>query len=89
MKVNISLKKPDVYVGDIVIFNKIPCMVIDMGEDSDEYGMLSLDECGGGEVIETFNLLSEIDMDSRTERVLIKKSDIVISKKGGAEECPF
>ena len=90
MKVTVSSKRPDVYVGDIILFNNMPCMVIDMGEYSDEYGILSLDEVGGGEVIARFGGLSAIDMDSRTGKVLIERKDIIISsKEEGVAECPF
>lgn len=96
MKVAVKPKRNDVYVGDIILFDKKPCMVIDMGdmvidvgEDSDNYGILSLDEVNGGDVLEIFKTLHGIDNDSRTNGVLISRNDVVITKKEGAEVCPF
>lgn len=89
MKVAVKPKRNDVYVGDVILFDKKPCMVIDMGEDSDNYGILSLDEVNGGDVIEIFEGLHQIDVDSRTNGVLIPRIDVVITKKEGVAECPF
>ena len=89
MKVEIRESKPDVYLGDIIQFDGKPCMVIYIWQCPNAYGILSLAESNGGSVIETFKTLTEIDSDSRTERVLIRNSNVSITSKGGAEECPF
>lgn len=89
MKVAVNMKKLDVYVGDVIQFDGQPCMVIDMGKESDNYGILSLAEHGGGDVIELFSTLHSIDLDSRTELLLIPRDNIIITKKEGVEQCQF
>lgn len=89
MKVNVSLKRPDVYVGDIIQFDKKPCMVVLLEMHPGNYGVISLDGVEGGKLLATFEGLSNIDKDSRTGCVLISKSNVVISRKEVAEECPF
>lgn len=89
MRVELQAQKTDVFVGDMIIFDKKPCMVIEINKCPNEYGVLSLDENTGGEVIAKFTTLSSIDYNQRTERIIIKNSDIVISKKGSVDECPL
>lgn len=89
MKVNVKIGRPDVYVGDVISFNGKPCMVVCLVRGPIKYGVVSLDGEEGGTLLTTFEGLSDIDGDSRTERVLISRADVVISKKEGAEECPF
>lgn len=85
MKVNVKIGKPDVFVGDIINFNKKPCMVVHLGGSPDKYGVVSLDGVEGGCLLATFGGLYDIDVDSRTESVLINWHEVVISKKRGAE----
>lgn len=68
----------DCYVGDIIKFNGYPCMVIDMGEDSEHYGVLALEGADEGSVVATFEALHHIDKDERTTSLWIGKSDVVI-----------
>lgn len=82
MKVNVKREKEmiDCYVGTVIEFNEVPCMVIDLGNDSDYYGILALEGDNAGKVIEEFERLLEIDSDERVSRELIKHYDVVISK---------
>lgn len=84
MEVVYEKNKADVYVGDIILFNRRPCMVVYLGSYSDKYGVVSLDGEEGGVLLATFNELCDIDVDSGTESVLIDKYDVVITKKEGA-----
>lgn len=85
MKVNVKIGKPDVYVGDVINFNKKPCMVVYLGSNLDKYGVASLDGAEGGRLLAIFESLHDIDKDSRTESVLISRDEVIISKKGDAE----
>ena len=84
MEVNVKIGRPDVYVGDVISFNRKPCMVVYLGSYPDKYGVVSLDGEEGGTLLATFEVLANIDGDSRTESVLIGKYDVVITKKEGA-----
>lgn len=70
----------DCYVGSVIEFENIPCMVIEMGEVSDSYGILALEGDDAGRVIEEFETLHSIDCDGRVTRELIKHYEVVISK---------
>ena len=82
MKVDVKREreKIDCYVGTVIEFNQVPCMVIDLGEDSDCYGILVLEGDNAGKVIEEFERLVDIDRDKRVTRELIKPYDVVITK---------
>lgn len=84
MEVVYEKNKTDVYVGDIILFNRKPCMIVYLGSYPDRYGVVSLDGEEGGTLLATFEVLANIDRDSRTESVLIGKYDVVITKKEGA-----
>lgn len=81
MEVNVKIGRPDVHVGDVISFNRKPCMVVYLGGC---YGIVSLDGEEGGTLLITFKGLTDINGDSRTESVLIDKYDVVITKKEGA-----
>lgn len=89
MEVNVKIERPAVYVGDVISFNRKPCMVVYLGGCSDEYGVVSLDGEEGGTLLTTFKGITDIDGDSRTESVLIEQCDVVITKKEGAGVCLF
>lgn len=74
-------KEIDCYEGDVILFDEVPCMVIDLGNDSDYYGVLALEGNNAGKVINTFEALSDIDTDERVTEVLIKCPEVVISKE--------
>lgn len=82
MKVNVKKEREriDCYAGTVIEFNGVPCMVIDLGEDSDCFGILALEGDCAGEVIEEFGGLLDIDRDERVSRVLINYYDVVITK---------
>lgn len=84
MEVVYEKNKADVHVGDIILFNRRPCMVVYLGSHVDKYGVVSLDGGEGGVLLATFEGLCDIDVDSGTESVLIDKYDVVITKKEGA-----
>lgn len=89
MEVVYEKEQKDVYVGDIILFNRRPCMVVYLGSHMDKYGVVSLDGGEGGVLLATFDGLCDIDGDSRTESVLIEQYDVVITKKEGAGVCLF
>lgn len=84
MEVVYEKEQKNVYVGDIILFNGRPCMVVYLGSHVDKYGVVSLDGGEGGVLLATFEGLCDIDVDSGTESVLIDKYDVVITKKEGA-----
>lgn len=84
MEVVYEKNKTDVYVGDIILFNRRPCMVVYLGGHVDKYGVVSLDGGEGGVLLATFDGLCDIEVDSGIESVLIDKYDVVITKKEGA-----
>lgn len=89
MEVVYEKEQKNVYVGDIILFNGRPCMVVYLGGFVDKYGIVSLAGEGGGVLLATFDGLYDIDVDSMTESVLIVRKDVVITKKGGAGVCQF
>lgn len=82
MKVDDRLSKTDVLVGDIIRFKDVPCMVIDLGTFSDYFGILALEGSDAGTVIAQHGGLHEIDDDIRTQTLLLKKKDILITNLG-------
>lgn len=87
MRVARENKKVDCYIGDIILFDEVPCMVIDMGLESDFYGILALEGVDVGCIIEEFEKLSDIDEDERTTGMLINRKEVVIHKEG--EKCQY
>lgn len=84
MEVVYEKEQKDVFVGDIILFNGRPCMVVYLGGFVDKYGVVSLAGEEGGVLLATFGGLCDIDVDSMTERVLIVRNNVVITKKEGA-----
>lgn len=83
-----SKEKVDCYIGDIIEFKGIPCMVVNLGSESEGYGVLALQGADEGTVIAEFEGLHNIDIDSRTTELLIKRAKVIISEEGDSE-CPF
>lgn len=82
MKVAVSRKRENfnIQIGDVVLFKERPCMIIDLGDESDYYGVLALEGTNAGKVIEEFTSLYTFDSDARVTEELIKCEDVVISK---------
>lgn len=82
MKVVVEREKEviDCYVGSVVEFEEIACMVIELGDTSGYYGLLALEGEDAGAVIERFAVLQNIDRDARVTRELIKPHNVVISQ---------
>lgn len=91
MKVKYLEKKGlDCYVGDIVLFNGIPHMVVCLGELKAGYGLLCLcdtDSIRAGVIVEPFDALHKIDLDTRVTELLIERRAVVISKEVEEEAC--
>lgn len=88
MKVLSKVKRAvDCYVGDVILFNSEPCMVIFLGDLMKGYGVLALEGSKAGEVLDEFDMISKIDTDSRTQEVLIKRQEVLICKEGAS--CQF
>lgn len=81
MVVNMKRKEQEIdcWVGDIVLFNSIPCMVIGYENSLIKKGLLALEGSSAGRVIEEFEGLNMIDKDERVTKMLIKQIDVVIS----------
>lgn len=73
-------KEVDSNVGDVVLFNDRKCMVIDMGHDSDYYGLLVLEGNESGIVV--FKKKSLLQIDEVCSELLINNKDVVITKEG-------
>ena len=86
---NNNKKQVDSYVGDIILFDGIPCMVVDLGKESDFYGVLAVEGYHAGEIIERFEGLHEIDLDGRATELLIKNDSIIITKEEGERLCQY
>lgn len=74
-------KKCDCYPGDIVLYNRKPCMVVEFQRpyENNRYGLVSLEGSNTGEVIEEFKLISDIDQ--VLDVVLIPRRKVLITRE--------
>ena len=80
MKVRLT-KRCDCYTGDIVLYNRKPCMVVEFQRPygDSRYGLVSLEGSNAGDVIEEFNIISDIDQ--VLDAVLIPRIKVLITKE--------
>ena len=80
-------KKVDCYVGDIVLYEDCPCLVVEDSVEKFPYLLVCLEGIKAGKVLNGYETLSYID--EECSEVLIKKDKVVISSEEGDESCPF
>lgn len=80
MKVRLS-KRNDCYPGDIVMYNRKPCMVIEQKRtyEDNKYGLVSLEGSSAGDVIKEFKTL--VDLDQELDTVLIPRRKVLITRE--------
>jgi hypothetical protein len=80
MKVRLT-KKCDCYTGDIVLYNRKPCMVVEFQRPYGDhrYGLVSLEGSNAGDVVEEFNIISDIDQ--VLDAVLIPRRKVLITRE--------
>lgn len=82
MKVDLNYSKEnnmDCFVGDIIQHGGKPYMVVSLEENLEKvYGLLVLEGFEAGQIHKFYNSLGEIDSDVKSERMLIKKAEVLI-----------
>ena len=83
MKVDLKREERDfdIDIGDIVRFEGVACMIVDLGPESDYYGVLALEGHNAGTIIEEFPSLFDFDKDRRVSEELIKAEEVIITKE--------
>lgn len=80
-------KTVNCFVGDVVMYNDYPCMIVEYIGKTYPYGLVCLEGVKAGQVLDCFANLVVID--KNVTAMLIKKDKVVISSEEGDESCPF